>query len=400
MSIVATKLSRIAASPAQMITALAMDLQRQGRDILTMSAGEPDFDTPEHIKRSAMDALERGDTKYAAVAGLPALREAVCGKLKRENGLEYTPQQTIICSGGKQVLYNALMASLDDGDEVIITAPYWVSYPDMVLLANGKPVIVDTDASKGFKLSPQALEAAITPRTKWLIINNPGNPTGAVWTAEDLENLAQVLRKHPHVWVMTDDIYEHILYDDTQFATMAQVAPDLMERTLTINGFSKAYCMTGWRIGYGAGPRELIDAMIKVQSQSTSGVSSFIQTASVTALEGDQSFIPKHNEIFQQRRDLALSILNQSNGLSCRKPDGAFYLYIDCSGLIGKTTPQGDRLNDDEAFAKYLLDSEGVAVVHGAAFGMSPFFRISYALASDKLEDACNRIQRACGALQ
>ena len=399
MSIVAKSLERIKASPAQMMTALAMDLQRQGRDILTLSAGEPDFDTPEHIKLAAMDALNRGETKYSAVAGIPALREAVCEKFKRENGLDYTPQQTIICCGGKQVLYNALMASLNPGDEVVIPAPYWVSYPDMVLLGNGEPVIVDTDRENGFKLTAQALDAAITPRTKWLILNNPGNPSGAVLQAEDLESLVQVLRAHPHVWIMTDDIYEHLLYDEMQFATIAQVAPDLIDRTLTVNGFSKAYCMTGWRIGYAAGPKELVDAMIKVQSQSTSCVSTFIQLAAVAALRGDQSFIPKHNAVFAQRRDLALSILNQSNGLSCQKPGGAFYLYVDCSGVIGKKTPQGKVISNDEDFATYLLDGEGVATVHGAAFGMSPYFRISYALATEQLEDACNRIQRACGEL-
>jgi aspartate aminotransferase len=399
MSIVAKSLSRINASPSQMITALAMDLQRQGRDVLTLSAGEPDFDTPEHIKRAAMDALTRGETKYSAVPGIPQLREAVCEKLQRENGLTYTAQQTIICPGGKQVLYNALMASLDPGDEVIIPAPYWVSYPDMVLLANGKPVIIDTDRDNGFKLSPQTLEAAITPRTKWLMLNNPGNPSGAVLQAKDLQALADVLHEHPHVWVITDDIYEHIRYDDMSFATIAQVAPELIDRTLVVNGFSKGYCMTGWRIGYGAGPKELIDAMIKMQSQSSSCVCSFIQWAAISALQGEQSFIAEHNAIFQQRRDLALSILNQSNGLSCQTPGGSFYLYVDCSGVIGKNTPQGKLISNDEDFATYLLDSEGVAAVHGAAFGMSPYFRISYALATDKLEDACNRIQRACGEL-
>ena len=399
MSIVAKSLGRISASPSQTITALAMDLRRQGRDILTLSAGEPDFDTPEHIKLAALEALNRGETKYSAVPGIPELRDAVCAKLKRENGLDYTAQQTIICPGGKQVLFNALMASLDPADEVIIAAPYWVSYPDMVLLANGKPVIVDTDRSNGFTLTPQALEAAITPRTKWLMINNPGNPSGAVLTAADLLALAEVLRRHPHVWVITDDIYEHIRYDDAPFATIAQVAPDLIDRTLVVNGFSKAYCMTGWRIGYGAGPKELIDAMIKMQSQSSSCVSTFIQWAAVSALQGDQSFIAKHNTIFRQRRDLALSILNQSNGLACQKPSGSFYLYIDCGGVIGKTTPQGKVISNDEDFVTYLLDSEGVAAVHGAAFGMSPYFRISYAMASNSLEEACNRIQRACGQL-
>ena len=399
MSIVAKSLDRIKASPTQRISALAMDMQREGRDVLTLSAGEPDFDTPEHIKLAAMDALNRGETKYSPPAGIPALREAVCEKFKRENGLDYTPQQTIICCGGKQVLYNALMASLNPCDEVLIPAPYWVSYPDMVLLGNGKPVIVDTDRDNGFKLSAQALEAAITPRSKWLILNNPGNPSGAVLQAEDLEPLIEVLRAHPHVWIMTDDIYEHLLYDDVKFSTIAQIAPDLIDRTLTINGFSKAYCMTGWRIGYGAGPQELINAMIKMQSQSTSCVSSFIQWAAVAALQGDQSFIPEHNAIFQQRRDLALSILNQSNGLSCQKPGGAFYLYVDCSGVIGKKTPQGKLISNDEDFVTYLLDGEGVAAVHGAAFGMSPYFRISYALSTEQLEDACNRIQRACGEL-
>jgi aspartate aminotransferase len=400
MSIVARSLDRIKASPTQGITAKAMELERAGRDILTLSAGEPDFDTPRHIRDAALEAMNRGHTRYSAPAGIPELREAVCRKFERENGLDYTVAQTVVTSGGKQALYNALMASLDPGDEVVIPAPYWVSYPDMVLLGGGTPVFVDSDPDNGFRLAPQALESVITAKTKWLILNNPGNPSGAAMGPDDLLALAEVLRRHPQVWVLTDDIYEHVLYDGARFATMAQVAPDLYERTLTVNGLSKAYCMTGWRLGYAAGPKPLIDAMIKMQSQSTSCACTISQWAGVAALDGDQSFIAKHNAVFQERRDLALSILNQSRGLACATPGGAFYLYIDCRGVIGRSTPTGERIENDEDFVRFLLEQEGVAAVHGAAFGLSPFFRISYALATDKLEDACNRIQRACGSLE
>lgn len=399
MSIVAKHLSNIKASPSAAISNLAMDLERQGRDIIRMSAGEPDFDTPDHIKQAGIDAINCGKTKYPHGNGVLELREAICGKLKRENGLDYGPDQILVTAGGKQAIYNALVASLDPGDEVVIPTPYWVSYPDMVLLNGGVPVDVKTDAANGFKLDPEALDAAITAKTKWLILNNPNNPSGAVMEEADLKALAEVLRAHPQVWILTDDIYEHILYDGIRFSTMAQVAPDLYARTMTMNGFSKAYCMTGWRLGYAAAPKELINAMSKIQSQSTSGVNTIAQWAGIAALEGDQSFIAEHNTRFEQRRDLALSILNQCKGLHCTPPKGAFYLYVDCSELMGRKTPEGKILENDGNFSSYLLDTQGVAAVHGAAFGMSPFFRISYATDETAIEDACTRIQSACGNL-
>ncbi len=399
MSVVAKRLSRIKASPSSMISSKAMELARAGHDIIALSAGEPDFDTPEHIKAAAKRALDEGKTKYPPVAGIPELREAICEKLLRENGLEYAPDQVVVSTGGKQVIFNALVATMDPKDEVIIPAPYWVSYPDMTLLAGGTPVEVATDPANEFRMTPEQLEAAITPRTKWLIINNPCNPSGAVYSSDDLKALTEVLRRHPHVWILTDDIYEHIIYGDTKFATIAQVAPDLHDRTLTMNGFSKAYCMTGWRLGYGAGPRELINAMTKIQSQSTSGTSTISQWAGIAALEGDQSFIQKNNAVFESRRDLALSLINQAKGLSCRAPKGAFYLYVDCRELMGASTPGGKSVESDADVVNYFLDTEGVAVVHGEAFGLSPFFRISYALDTGQLEQACMRIQRACAAL-
>ncbi len=400
MSIVARHLSNVKASPTTTISNLAIELERQGRDIIRMSAGEPDFDTPQNIKQAAIDALNRNETKYPHVSGILELREAICGKLKRENGLDYSADQILVTAGGKQAIYNALVASLDPGDEVIIPTPYWVSYPDMVLLNQGRPVEVQTDPDNGFKLSAQALEAAITDKTKWLILNNPNNPSGGVMEAADLAALAEVLRAHPQVWILSDDIYEHIVYDGIQFSTMAQVAPDLYERTLTMNGFSKAYCMTGWRLGYAAAPRELIKAMSKIQSQSTSGVNTLAQWAGIAALEGDQSFIAEHTARFLRRRDLALSIINQSQGLHCAPPKGAFYLYIDCSKLMGRKTPEGKILEKDADFSSYLLDNQGVAAVHGAAFGLSPFFRISYAADDSQIEQACMRIQTACGNLR
>ena len=399
MSIAARRMSRIKASPSITISAKAMEMARAGRDVIALSSGEPDFDTPDNVKIAAMRAIIEGKTKYPPLTGVPELREAICGKLERENGLSYTPDQVLVCSGGKQVIYNALTATLDPEDEAIIPAPFWVSYPDMVLLAGGTPVVVATDAANEFRLTAEQLEGAITAQTKWLILNNPCNPSGAVYSAKDLEGLAEVLRRHPHVWVLTDDIYEHIIYGDESFSTMAQVAPDLHERTLTMNGFSKAYCMTGWRLGYGAGPKELIAAMSKVQSQTTSGTSSISQWAGVEALEGDQTFIKDNVAVFEGRRDLGVSILNQANGLSCNSPSGAFYLYVDCGEAVGKQTPDGGTIENDGDFAKYLLESEEVAVVHGEAFGLSPYFRISYALATDRLEEACMRIQRACGSL-
>ena len=400
MTIAARRMSRIKASPAAVITARAMEMARAGRDVIALSAGEPDFDTPDHIKAAAIRAIGEGKTKYPPLTGIPELREAICRKLERENGLRYAPDLVLVCNGGKQVIYNALTATLDPGQDVVIPAPYWVSYPDMVLLAGGKPVVVvAADAANEFRLNAEQLEGAITAKTRWLILNNPCNPSGAVYSARDLEAIAAVLRRHPHVWVLADDIYEHIIYDGEPFSTLAQVAPDLHERTLTMNGLSKAYCMTGWRIGYGAGPQELIAAMAKVQSQTTSGASSISQWAGVEALDGDQAFIQDNLAVFRERRDLGASMLNQAEGLSCGVPNGAFYLYVDCRETIGKRTRRGETVETDADFAKYLLDAEEVAVVHGEAFGFSPYFRVSYALATDRLREACTRIQRACAAL-
>ena len=399
MSIAARRMSRIKASPAATISAKAMEMARAGRDVIALSAGEPDFDTPDPIKIAAIRAIVEGKTKYPPLTGIPELREAICRKLERENGLRYTADQVLVCNGGKQVIYNALAATLDPEDEVVVPAPFWVSYPDMTLLAGGTPAVVAADAANGFRLTAEQLEGAITARTKWLILNNPGNPSGAVYSAHDLEGLAEVLRRHPRVWVLADDIYEHIIYGGEPFATMAQVAPDLHERTLTMNGLSKAYCMTGWRIGYGAGPTELITAMAKVQSQTTSGASSISQWAGVEALDGDQAFIRDNVAVFEERRDLGVAMLDQVDGLSCNPPNGAFYLYVDCAGTIGKRTPDGAIIENDGDFAKYLLDREEVAVVHGEAFGLSPYFRVSYALATDRLAEACRRIQRACASL-
>ena len=399
MSITARRLSRIKASPSITISAKAMEMARAGRDVIALSAGEPDFDTPDNVKLAAMRAIIEGRTKYPPITGIPELREAICRKLQRENGLCYAPDEVLVCSGGKQVIYNALTATLDPGDEVIVPAPFWVSYPDMVLLAGGTPVVAATDAADGFRLTPQRLEEAITAKTKWLLFNNPCNPSGAFYPAKDVEGLAEVLRRHPRVWVLADDIYEHLVYGGEPFSTMALVAPDLRERTLTMNGFSKAYCMTGWRLGYGAGPKALIAAMTKIQSQTTSGASSISQWAGVEALEGDQTFIRDNVAVFEERRDLGVSILDRVEGLCCSSPGGAFYLYVDCGGALGKRTPGGATIGNDGDFAEYLLDGEEVAAVHGEAFGLSPYFRISYALATDRLEEACIRIRRACAAL-
>jgi aspartate aminotransferase len=399
MTIAARRMSRIKASPAAVISAQAMEMARAGRDVIALSAGEPDFDTPDHVKAAAIRAIDDGKTKYPPLTGIPELREAICRKFERDNGLRYNPDQVLVCNGGKQVIYNALTATLDPGQEVIIPAPFWVSYPDMVLLAGGDPVVVATDAANEFRLGAEQLEGAITAQTKWFILNNPCNPSGAVYSATDLQGLAEVLRRHPHVWVLTDDIYEHIIYGDEPFSTMGQVAPDLHERILTMNGLSKAYCMTGWRIGFGAGPKELIGAMAKIQSQTTSGASSISQWAGVEALDGDQTFIRDNVEVFRERRDLGASMLNQADGLSCSVPNGAFYLYVGCRETVGKRTPAGETIETDGDFAKYLLDSEEVALVYGEAFGLSPYFRVSYALATERLREACARIQRACAAL-
>ena len=400
MPFIATRLSNIKPSPTIAVTQKARELKAAGRNIIGLGAGEPDFDTPDNIKEAAIAAIRSGDTKYTAVDGTPALKKAICAKFKRENGLEYTPEQVTVGTGGKQVLYNALMATLNPGDEVIVPAPYWVSYPDMVLLADGVPVPVECPESAGFKLQPVDLEKAITPKTKWLILNSPNNPTGAAYTRAELKALTDVLVKHPHVWVMTDDMYEHLNYDGFEFTTPAQVEPSLYDRTLTINGVSKAYAMTGWRIGYAAGPKELIKAMGVIQSQSTSNPSSVSQAAAVEALNGPQDFIKTRAEAFKERRDLVVSMLNQATGIKCHKPEGAFYVYPSCAGTIGKTTPEGKVIETDEDFVTYLLESEGVAVVQGTAFGLAPFFRISYATSTAELEDACQRIQRACAALR
>ncbi len=399
MAIISDSLSLIKPSATMAITDLARSLKAEGRDIISLSAGEPDFDTPDHVKAAGIRAIEAGDTKYTNVSGTQELREAVVAKFKRENDLTYSTDQIIVSSGGKQVLFNAFMATLNPGDEVIIPAPYWVSYPDMVTIAGGTPVIVATSIETGFKLTGAEVEAAITDKTKWVLLNSPGNPSGAAYTRDDVKDITDVLLRHEHVWMMTDDMYEHIVFDDFAFTTPAQVEPKLYDRTLTINGVSKAYSMTGWRIGYAGGPVELIKAMSKIQSQSTSNASSISQAASVEALNGPQDFLKDWVHAFHERRDLVVSMLNQATGIECATPEGAFYVYPSARGCIGKKTPDGKVIQSDLDFVTYLLDTEGVAVVHGEAFGLSPHFRISYATDLDTLEDACQRIQRACAAL-
>ncbi len=399
MNILASRLNRIQPSPTIAMSIKARELKAEGKNIIELAAGEPDFPTPPHIIKAAEDAMSRGETKYTDPDGTPALKQAICEKFKRDNNLDYVTSQVTIGTGGKQVLYNALMATLNTGDEVIIPAPYWVSYPDMVLLAEGTPKIVECPLDKNFILQPEDLERAITPKTKWIILNSPSNPTGSGYTWEDLKKLTDILIRHPNVWVMTDDMYEHLVYDDFKFCTPAQVEPELYSRTLTVNGMSKAFCMTGWRIGYAAGPENLITAIRKIQSQSTSNPSSISQAASVAALNGPMDFLAKNNYVFKQRRDLVCSMLNQAKGITCPTPDGAFYVYPSCAGLIGKKTPDGKMLKTDEDVVTYLLETEGIAAVHGAAFGLSPHFRISYATSTEALEDACQRIQRACSAL-
>jgi aspartate aminotransferase len=396
----AESLNRIQPSPTIAMSQLARDLTAQGRDIIGLAAGEPDHDTPQNIKDAAIEAIRRGETKYTPVEGIPELRKAIVQKFKRENGLDYTVAQTFVAPGGKAVIYNALLATLNAGDEVVIPAPYWVSYPDIVLLGGGKPVIVDTRIEDGFKLRAEALDRAITPKTKWLIFNQPSNPSGACYTRSELKAVTDVLLKHPQVWVLTDDMYEHLVYGGFEFTSIAAAEPRLYERTLTMNGVSKAYAMTGWRIGYCAAPEPLVRAMSKLQSQSASSASSVSQWASVEALNGPQDFIAKFQKIFEGRRDLVVSMLNQSNGIECPSPEGAFYVYPGIRKLIGKTAPNGTVIATDEDFARALLDAEGVAVVHGGAFGLSPFFRISYATSTEALENACRRIQRFCGSLR
>lgn len=399
MSFLSKTLARVKPSPTIAVTTMAGELKAAGRDVIGLGAGEPDFDTPQNIKDAGIAAINAGKTKYTAPDGIPELKQAICAKLKRDNGLDYVPAQVSVGTGGKQILYNALMATLNPGDEVVIPAPYWVSYPDMVLLAGGEPVAVEASLETNFKITPAQLEAAITPKTKWFIFNSPSNPTGAGYTRDELKALTDVLLRHPHVWVMTDDMYEHLVYDDYVFCTPAEVEPRLYERTLTCNGVSKAYAMTGWRIGYAAGPKELIGAMRMIQSQSTSNPCSISQYAALEALNGPQDFIASNNEMFKRRRDLVVSMLSEIDGLTCPVPEGAFYVYPSIAGLIGKTSKGGTLIDTDEAFAKALLEETGVAVVFGAAFGLSPCFRVSYATSDASLTEACSRIQDFCAAL-
>ena len=399
MGLVSRTLARVKPSPTMAITSKARQMKADGLDVIGLGAGEPDFDTPDNIKQAAIEAIKRGETKYTAVDGIPELKKAISEKFARENGLTYAPNEITVGAGGKHVLYNALLATLDPGDEVVIPSPYWVSYPDIVLLSGAEPVIVETTLKDGFKLTPEALEKAITPKTKWFIFNSPSNPTGAAYTRDEIKALTDVLLRHERVWVLSDDIYEHLVYDGFEFTTPAAVEPKLKERTLTLNGVSKAYSMTGWRIGYAGGPAPLIKAIGTLQSQSTSNPSSISQWAAVEALNGTQDFLKDWVQSFKERRDLVVSMLNQASGLSCPTPEGAFYVYPSCEGCLGKKTPKGQAIDSDDDFATALLQEEGVAVVPGAAFGLSPFFRVSYATSMDALEDACRRIQRFCASL-
>jgi aspartate aminotransferase len=400
MGFIADSLNRIQPSATIAVSTKARQLQAAGRDIISLSAGEPDFDTPENIKAAAVRAMAEGKTKYTDVDGLPELKAAIVRKFARENALQYKPSQISVGTGGKQVIYNALLATLNPGDEVVIPAPCWVSYADIVMLAGAKPVFAETRIEDGYRLKPEVLDAAITPKTKWLIFNSPSNPTGAAYTKDQMKALTDVLLRREHVWVLSDDIYEHLLYDGLAFHTPAGVEPGLIERALTMNGLSKAYCMTGWRLGFAAGPEPLINAMRKLQSQSTSNPCSITQWAGIEALDGPQDFIARNNAKFVERRDLVVGMLNQASGLRCPKPDGAFYVYPSCAGAIGKTSASGKVIATDEDFATTLLEEEGVAVVHGAAFASSPAFRVSYAASNELLEDACRRIQRFCGNLR
>ncbi|KAA5602568.1 pyridoxal phosphate-dependent aminotransferase [Blastochloris sulfoviridis] len=399
MGFLADSLSRIKPSATIMLTQMARELKAKGKDVISLSVGEPDFDTPDNIKEAAIAAIRRGETKYSPVPGIPELREAVSQKFKRENGLDYKPSQVIVGTGGKHVIFNALMATMNPGDEVICVAPYWVSYPEMVALCGGTPVIVSATQEHNFRLQPADLERAITPRTKWIILNSPSNPSGAAYSRAELKALTDVLMRHPQVWVLSDDIYEHLTYGDFEFVTAAQVEPGLYDRTLTMNGVSKTYAMTGWRIGYAGAPERLIKAMDLIQGQQTSGTSTISQWAAVEALSGPQDCIPRFKAAFERRRDLAVSMLNQARGLTCPTPEGAFYVYPSCAGLIGKTAPGGKLIASDEDFVMELLATEGVATVHGSSFGLGPNFRVSYATSDDKLEEACRRIQRFAASL-
>jgi aspartate aminotransferase len=400
MAFLADALSRVKPSATIAVSQKARELKAAGRDVIGLGAGEPDFDTPQNIKDAAIDAIRRGETKYPPVSGIAPLREAVAQKFKRENGLDYKASQTIVGTGGKQILYNAFVATLNPGDEVIIPAPYWVSYPEMVALNGGTPVIVNTTLEGGFKVTPEALEAAITPRTKWVLLNSPSNPSGAAYSRAEIKGLTDVLMRHEHVWILTDDMYEHLVFGGFEFTTPAQVEPGLYDRTLTMNGVSKAYCMTGWRIGYAAGPETLIKAMDMVQGQQTSGACTIAQWAALEALSGPQDFLPGFRAAFERRRDLVVSMLNQAKGLACPSPEGAFYVYPSCAGAIGRTAPSGKTIESDVDFVSELLEAEGVAVVQGSAFGLGPNFRISYAAADATLEEACSRIQRFAGSLR
>jgi aspartate aminotransferase len=400
MPFLSSALDRVKPSATIAITQKARDLKAQGKDVISLSVGEPDFDTPDNIKEAAIAAIRRGETKYTPVCGIPELRAAVAAKFKRENNLDYKPSQTIVSTGGKHVIYNALLATLNPGDEVICVAPYWVSYPDMVALCGGTATFATAHQKDNFKLQPEELERAITPRTKWVILNSPSNPSGAAYSRPEMKALTEVLMRHPHVWILTDDMYEHLTYGDFQFVTPAEVEPALYERTLTMNGVSKAYAMTGWRIGYAAGPQALINAMDMVQSQQTSGTSSVSQWAAVEALNGTQEHLPRFKKAFERRRDLCVSMLNQTRGLVCPTPEGAFYVYPSCAEHIGKMTSTGKVLETDEDFVMELLAQEGVAAVHGSSFGLGPNFRISYATSDEKLEEACRRIQRFCAELR
>jgi len=400
MAFLADILSVVKPSATIVLTQMARELKAKGKDVISLSVGEPDFDTPDNIKKAAIDAIMRGETKYTPVAGIQPLREAIAAKFQRENGLTYKPSQCIVGTGGKQILFNAFMATMNPGDEVIIPAPYWVSYPEMVALCGGKPVPVLTRAENNYKLQASELEKAITPKTKWFIFNSPSNPTGGAYTRAELKALTDVLVRHPHVWVLTDDMYEHLTFGDFEFTTPAQVEPKLYDRTLTMNGVSKAYAMTGWRIGYAGGPEALIKAMDMVQGQQTSGACAIAQWAAVEALNGPQDFVKTSKKAFEERRNLVVSMLNQCRGIQCATPEGAFYVYPSCKDLIGKTAPSGKVIATDEDFVMELLNQEGVATVHGSSFGLGPNFRVSYATSNEKLEEACRRIQRFCNSLK
>ncbi|MGH1406969.1 MAG: pyridoxal phosphate-dependent aminotransferase [Rhodomicrobiaceae bacterium] len=399
MGILADSLARVKPSPTIAVSTKAAELKAAGQNVIGLGAGEPDFDTPDNIKHAAIEAINAGKTKYTAPDGIPELKQAIVDKFERENGISYQPSEISVACGGKHIIYNAIMATINPGDEVLIPAPYWVSYPDITLLAGGTPVSLEAGADAGFKLTPEQLDAAITDKTKWLIFNSPSNPTGAAYTAEEIKGLTDVLLKHPHVWILADDIYEHLTYGDFKFKSVVAVEPKLKDRTLTMNGVAKAYAMTGWRIGYAGGPVELISAMRKVQSQSTSNPCSISQWASVEALNGSQDFMNERRDAFAKRRDLVVNLLNQAEGIFCPMPEGAFYVYPSIEGCIGKTTKDGTVIKTDEDFVTALLSQEGVAAVHGEAFGLSPYFRASYATSTEALQEACDRIIRFCASL-